>query len=687
MQQVDGAFSKSRRSGYKENVKTWGQLGLTGDWASRPVSLFGRNSASGTYGFFKEHVLKNGDYKDEVKEQPGSASVVQGVTVDRFAMGYSGIGYATAGVKALPLAAKQGDKCHPATPEEAYSGNYPLARFLYVYVNRAPGQAARPDRRRVPQAGPLEGRAGSRRQGRLLPAAVEDRAGRARQAPQVGRGRHVLHARERVRGRAGGAAGPKGCRPAARPPVPRRPARRPVRHALGRRHHRRHPGDPLRHRGGGLAAPQAVFGRRSVPAGALPAGTVPLALAVDEYREEAFVATKGGLLVLPVSGGEATVAELPGARRGHGRQGRRAGAGADRPRTLRRPPLSRSSVSTEVAYEDGKRRVTPSVRPGSPVTVDTEGKPAGVFKYVRGPDGPIALVATGPRELTLVRVVEKTNLMGETTREDVRIVLPVEAKGEVTSLALDVRGQDIFAGTSGGRDRPVRPPRRGRTRSRRRPSPPARRERRSTVLGFLNGDRTLVSGDAAGRVSSWQVIQAEAGDSRRLARIHEFRPHGAAVTGFSASRRDKGFVTGDAAGGVEVHYATTGKSLLSLEAGKAPLGAVVFAPKADAVLAASADGRLHQFTLRNPHPEVSWNGALREGLVRGVRQARLRLAVDRRNRRLRGQVQPDASHLRDAQGDVLRPHPRDPARPRRRSLHLAVHAPEPAGPSSSRSSR
>jgi len=144
VEQVDGIFSKSRRSGYKENVKSWGQLGLTGDWATRPISIFGRNSASGTYGFFKEHVLKNGDYKDEVKEQPGSASVVQGVTVDRFAIGYSGIGYATAGVKAVPLAAKQGDKCHPATAEEAYSGNYPLARFLFVYVNRAPGKPLDP---------------------------------------------------------------------------------------------------------------------------------------------------------------------------------------------------------------------------------------------------------------------------------------------------------------------------------------------------------------------------------------------------------------------------------------------------------------------------------------------------------------------------------------------------------------
>src|SRR4030095_13448200 len=115
--QIDAVFSKSRRQGAKEDVKTWGQLGLTGEWASKPISLYGRNSASGTYGFFKEHTLKNGDYKDEVKEQPGSASVVQGITVDRFAMGDSGIGYATAGVRAVPMAEKEGAACITATAE------------------------------------------------------------------------------------------------------------------------------------------------------------------------------------------------------------------------------------------------------------------------------------------------------------------------------------------------------------------------------------------------------------------------------------------------------------------------------------------------------------------------------------------------------------------------------------------
>jgi phosphate transport system substrate-binding protein len=142
--QVDAVFSKSRRQGHREAITTWGRLGATGDWASRPISLYGRNSASGTYGFFKEHALKNGDFRDEVKEQPGSASVVQGVTVDRHGIGYSGIGYATAGVRAVPLAEAAGGQCHEATPEEAYGGTYPLARFLYVYVNRAPGKPLDP---------------------------------------------------------------------------------------------------------------------------------------------------------------------------------------------------------------------------------------------------------------------------------------------------------------------------------------------------------------------------------------------------------------------------------------------------------------------------------------------------------------------------------------------------------------
>ena len=139
--QVDAVFSKTRRRGGK-NVNTWGDLGLTGDWAARPVSIYGRNSASGTYGFFKEHVLQTGDYKDSVKEQPGSASVVQGVTEDRFGIGYSGIGYRTSGVKPLQLAEK--DQFFDGSYANVTSGKYPLSRFLFIYINKAPGKPLDP---------------------------------------------------------------------------------------------------------------------------------------------------------------------------------------------------------------------------------------------------------------------------------------------------------------------------------------------------------------------------------------------------------------------------------------------------------------------------------------------------------------------------------------------------------------
>lgn len=141
--QLDAIFSMTRKGGHKEDITSWGQLGLSGEWANRPISLFGRNSASGTYGYFKEHALFKGDYKSTVKEQPGSASVVQGVTEDRYSIGYSGIGYKTSGVRAVPLT-KEGNSYKEAVIENVLDGSYPLARFLYVYINKNPSQPLDP---------------------------------------------------------------------------------------------------------------------------------------------------------------------------------------------------------------------------------------------------------------------------------------------------------------------------------------------------------------------------------------------------------------------------------------------------------------------------------------------------------------------------------------------------------------
>ena len=144
MAQVDAIFSKSRRWGHNESIQVWKQIGLNGDFGNSPISIYGRNSASGTYGFFKEHALKNGDFKDEVKEQPGSASVVQSVSEDQAGIGYSGIGYLTSNVRAVPLAEKDGTPFKEASQQNADDGSYPLWRHLYLYVNKAPNKPLDP---------------------------------------------------------------------------------------------------------------------------------------------------------------------------------------------------------------------------------------------------------------------------------------------------------------------------------------------------------------------------------------------------------------------------------------------------------------------------------------------------------------------------------------------------------------
>jgi phosphate transport system substrate-binding protein len=138
--QVDAIFGKTLACGAPKAITRWGDLGVGGALASQPISLYGRNSASGTYGYFKEHALCKGDFRDTVKEQPGSASVVQGVAADRAGIGYSGIGYKTSGVRTVPLAKAEGAEVVGTETADVLSGHYPLARFLYVYVNRAPGK-------------------------------------------------------------------------------------------------------------------------------------------------------------------------------------------------------------------------------------------------------------------------------------------------------------------------------------------------------------------------------------------------------------------------------------------------------------------------------------------------------------------------------------------------------------------
>jgi phosphate transport system substrate-binding protein len=138
MEQVDAIFSATRACGYDKDINTWGDAGMTGAWANRDITIYGRNAVSGTYGFFKEVALCGGDFRSTVNEQPGSSAVVRGVEQTLGGIGYSGIGYKTSGVRAIPLNGFE------PTADNAATGDFPLARFLYVYANQHPNDGWNP---------------------------------------------------------------------------------------------------------------------------------------------------------------------------------------------------------------------------------------------------------------------------------------------------------------------------------------------------------------------------------------------------------------------------------------------------------------------------------------------------------------------------------------------------------------
>lgn len=140
---LDAVFSSTRKCGFEKTANKWGDVGLSGAWTTRDLQIYGRNSVSGTYGYFKEKALCKGDFKTGVNEQPGSASVVQSVATSINGIGYSGIGYRTSGVRTVPLKGSDGE-FYDANEKNALSGKYPLARYLYVYVNKAPNKPLAP---------------------------------------------------------------------------------------------------------------------------------------------------------------------------------------------------------------------------------------------------------------------------------------------------------------------------------------------------------------------------------------------------------------------------------------------------------------------------------------------------------------------------------------------------------------
>ncbi len=258
----------------------------------------------------------------------------------------------------------------------------------------------------------------------------------------------------------------------------------------------------------------------------------------------------------------------------------------------------------DVVFDAGARRIAPSPAFLEPLVLDQGGARAvRRIAVARPSSGPLVAGWLDPGELVLLRVRVQRALIGASTREVMRVVVPVAPGMEVASLAIDARGDDLFVGTTAGRllrfdlrdattarfaeDVAVAPP-----------------ETPVTALGFAIGDRTLVLGDGAGRVSTFQVVGLPGAGERRTTRIHEFEAHDGAVVSVAASRRGKTFATADASGRVRLHHATSARTLLSADAGPG-LRAVAIAPKGDALVAAFGDGALATYALDVPHPEIT----------------------------------------------------------------------------------
>jgi phosphate transport system permease protein len=346
--------------------------------------------------------------------------------------------------------------------------------------------------------------------------------------------------------------------------------------------------------------PKATRLRDTVPAD----NAAPLALGIDEYRKVAFLLTARGIRFIDMEGGT-----LPGAPALPGVAGATITAISPLGRGAFAVGLSDGravpvEVKFNVSYQDGKRIIAPDVVSSAPLTADPEGRPIRRIVLANAKAGPITVGAVGPKDLVFVTAKETKALIGGSTKEEVNRRLSLPVGGEITALALDGRGEDLFVGTSDGhvtrvdlRD-PADPKPSRTTRVGSRPGIGV------TALNFLIGDRTLVVGDAAGGVSTWQTVPVDGGEPRLL-KINDFAAHGGPIVAIESSPRDKGFITADASGVVKLHYGTSGKTLLTVEAGAGEIRAAAFAPKADGFLLGDGSGRLSQWELENAHPEVT----------------------------------------------------------------------------------
>jgi phosphate transport system permease protein len=330
----------------------------------------------------------------------------------------------------------------------------------------------------------------------------------------------------------------------------------------------------------------------------------PLAVGVDEYREISYVATASGVEFFSLIDGHLMASPALQALNGAQVVGVSSLGRGPFALGLSDGRIIPAEAKFLVTYPEGIRDVVPDLVVAEPIRVDPQGQPIRLVTYTVSPSGPIAAAVVGPQALTVVSIKERRALIGPTTKEEKRQTLALPIDGEISSLAIDERGGDVFAGTTHGQVLRID------IRDLDDPKIAGSAAATSaagvgvTRLAFLIGDRTVVVGDAAGRTSSWQMLRGDAGDWR-LTKTYDFAPLDGPVIALAPSRRNKGFITADASGTVQLNYGTTGETLLTAKVDGGGLREVSFAPKADGFLTVDQSGRLSSWTLHNPHPEIT----------------------------------------------------------------------------------
>jgi len=260
-------------------------------------------------------------------------------------------------------------------------------------------------------------------------------------------------------------------------------------------------------------------------------------------------------------------------------------------------------IQFSVSYSGTDRQIAPELKADEPAELVSADQTIAAIAHAVAPPGPITVVAVNSRDLVIVSVQERKALIGKPRRDVSRKVITLPVEGTITQVAVDNRGEDIFVGTSHGQLawvdlRDSAGPRFGR-------AVPATSRPLAAVssLTFLIGDRTVIVGDAAGGISSWQMLRNEVGE-RVLTKIYEFPECRGSVVSLMPSARDKGFVATDSAGFIHLNYGTTGAELLSIKASP-EMRTAVLAPKADGIFGVDSNGQITHWELANPHPEIN----------------------------------------------------------------------------------